>query len=57
MNRSSDYYFTHIKGREITMRGLLDILVNNPAIVAGPIIMKGNKAILCKTPTDVLKVS
>ncbi|QNL21575.1 glutaredoxin [Hyphobacterium sp. CCMP332] len=57
MDRSSKYYHEHIKGHEITMQGFLDIFVHNPAIIVGPIAMKGNRAILCKTPTDILKVT
>ena len=56
MNRSSTYYQEHIKGHEITMQGFLDILKQNPQLLAGPIALKGDKAILCKTPTDILKV-
>ncbi len=56
MDRSSEYYEQNVKGHEITMQGLLDILVHNPSIIAGPIAIKGNKAILVKTPTDILKV-
>lgn len=57
MNRSSSYYEDHIRGHEITMQGLLDILTHSPNIVCGPIAIKGKKAVLCKTPTDVLKVT
>jgi arsenate reductase (glutaredoxin) len=57
MDRSSDYYDKNIRGREITMQGLLEILVHNPAILAGPIAIMGKKAVLIKTPTDILKVN
>lgn len=56
MKRSSKYYEDNIKGHEITMQGLLDIITHNPDIIAGPIAIMGKKAVLCKTPTDVLKV-
>lgn len=57
MDRSSKYYHEHIKGHEMTMQGFLDILVHNPSIIVGPIAIKNKKAILCKTPTDILKVA
>lgn len=57
MNRSSEYFRDNVEGHEITMRGLLEVLNRNPGILVGPIAMKGDKAVLCKTPTDVLKVN
>ena len=56
MDRSSRYYEDNVKGHEITMRGLLDVLNHNPDILLGPIAIKGDKAVICKTPTDVLKI-
>ncbi len=56
MDRSSKYYEEHIKGHDIAMTGLLEILIHSPQIIKGPIAVMGRKAILVKTPTDVLKV-
>jgi arsenate reductase len=56
MNKSGEYYDQHIRGHEITMQGMLDVLTHNPEIISGPIAIKGERAILCKTPNDILKI-
>ena len=57
MDRSSQYYDDHIRGHEIAMTGLLEILTHTPQILKGPVAVMGRKAILVKTPTDILKVN
>ena len=57
MDRSSDYYQEKIKGREIDTMGMLEILYHSPNLLAGPIAVHGHKAVLCKTPNDILKVN
>jgi arsenate reductase (glutaredoxin) len=57
MDRDSDYYGEHIKGKEIAMSGLLEVLCRNPGILKGPIAVKGKKAVVVSTPTDILKVA
>ena len=57
MDKASDYYQEHIQGHEIAMTGLLEILCHTPELLRGPIAIKGKKAIVVKTPTDVLKVA
>ena len=57
MDRGSNYYEEHIQGNEIAMTGLLEILCRTPKILKGPIAVKGKKAIMVKTPTDILKVA
>ena len=57
MDRDSTYYDDHLKGKELAMTGLLEILCRTPQILIGPIAVKGKKAVVVKTPTDILKVA
>lgn len=57
MDRSSDYYQENIKGHDIDTMGLLEILYHSPDLLAGPIAVHDKKAVLCKSPNDVLKVN
>lgn len=56
MNKAHPYYQAHIRGKEYDMHGWLNILQNNPDLIRHPIAMKGRKAIMCETPTDVYKI-
>ncbi len=57
MDRSSQYYEQHIRGHEIAMTGMLEILCHTPQILQGPVAVMGKKAVLVRTPTDILKVN
>lgn len=56
MNRAHPYYQQNIRGRDFDDEGWLRILINNPEIIKAPIAIRGNKAILISTPTDILKL-
>ena len=56
MNRSHPYYQEHIRGRDFDMDGWLNILIRSPEIIKAPIAMRGDRAILVHTPTDLLKL-
>lgn len=56
LNKAHPYYQANIKGKEFDTHGWLNILQNNPELIKHPIAMKGNKAIVCATPTDVYKL-
>jgi len=57
MDKSKPYYQEHIRGRDFTMNGWLDIVVRNPGLIKSPIAMRGSKAILCKQPTDIYRLT
>ncbi len=39
-----------------TMHGWLNVLLNSPEVLKGPIAIRKNKAILCTNPSDILKL-
>jgi len=57
MNKAHPYYQANIKGKEFDNHGWLNILQNNPDLIKHPIAMKGDKAIMCQTPTDIYKLT
>ncbi len=56
MNRADPYYQENIRGRDFTRQGWLNILMKNPDLIKAPIVVQGNKAILCNNPNDILQL-
>lgn len=56
LNKAHPYYQEHIRGRKFDDEGWLNILMRNPDLIKGPIVIKGTKAILCTNPTDVYRL-
>lgn len=56
MNRAHPDYQNLIAGKDWDEEGWLNILVRNPHLVKCPIAIFKNKAILCQTPSDILKL-
>jgi arsenate reductase (glutaredoxin) len=56
LNRAHPDYQKYIAGKEWDEEGWLNILVKYPHLIKSPIAIFKNKAILCKTPTDILKL-
>ncbi len=56
LNKSDSYYQENIKGRDFDAEGWLNILINNPDLIKAPIAVRGNRAILCNSPNDVLQL-
>lgn len=56
LNRAHPDYQTHIAGKTWDDEGWLNILVRYPYLVKAPIAIKNNKAVLCTTPNEVLKL-
>ncbi len=57
LNKAHPYYQANIRGKDFNMHGWLNILQNNPELIKHPIAIKGSKALLCKTPTDIYKIA
>ncbi len=57
MNKAHPYYQQHIRGRDFNEQDWLNVLKYNPQIIKAPIAMRGSKAILCSTPTDIYKLT
>ncbi|GAB2501808.1 MAG: glutaredoxin [Cytophagales bacterium] len=56
LNRAHPDYQNHIAGKEWDEESWLNILVRFPHLIKSPIAIFRNRAILCKTPTDILKL-
>lgn len=56
MDKSKPYYQANIKGRDFEDRDWTFLLMNNPDLLKSPIAVRGNKAMLINTPTDIFKL-
>lgn len=53
LDRSKEYYQEHLRGSDLDDEGWLNVLQRNTALLLAPIVVKGDKALLCLNPTDV----
>ncbi|GAB4254123.1 MAG: hypothetical protein Kow0027_20020 [Saprospiraceae bacterium] len=56
LNRAHPYYQEHIRGRDFDDEGWLNVIKHNPALIKAPIAIKGHKAVLCTSATDIYKL-
>ena len=56
LNRSHPDYQNLIAGKDWDEEGWLNILVRHPYLIKSPIAIFKNRAILCRTPSDILKL-
>ena len=56
MNKAHPFYQKHIRGREFNKLSWIRILQHNSNLIKAPIAIRGHKAILCRTPTDIYKL-
>ena len=56
LNKAHPYYQRHIKGKEFDEEDWISCLQRNPELIKAPIAVRGYKAILCNTPTDILRL-
>lgn len=56
LDKSNLLYQEKVRGNTFTMEGWLKILLNSPQLLSGPIAIRNHKAILCHTPTDIMKL-
>ncbi len=56
LNKAHPYYQLHIKGREFDDESWVKILRFNPDIIRSPIAMRGRRAILCNSPSDMYRL-
>lgn len=56
LDRSHPDYQTHIAGKTWDDESWLHILSNSPHLIKAPIAIKRDKAVLCITPVEVLKL-
>lgn len=56
LNKADPFYQSNLRGKEYDTEDWLNVIINNPNLMKSPIAIKGNKAILCLTPTDIYKL-
>lgn len=56
LNKAHPDYQQNIRGKEFDDEGWISVLKHNPQMIKSPIAMRGDKAILCNTPTDIYRL-
>lgn len=56
MNKAHPYYQANIRGKEFDEEGWLSVIKKNPQLIKAPIAMKGKRAVLCHTPSDIYRL-
>ncbi len=56
LDKSHPYYQTHIQGRDFDQDGWLNMLRQNTFLIKWPILVKGDKAIMCTTPESICAI-
>ncbi len=56
LDKSNPIYQEKFRGREYRYEDWLSVIIEHPQLIKAPIVVFRNKAMLCQTPTDVLKV-
>ena len=44
------------KGKELSDDEIIQAMVDNPKLIERPIVIKGNRALICRPPENVLKL-
>ena len=57
LNKSHPLYQEKIRGRSYDDEGWLNILRKHPELIGGSIVVKGHKAVYCKSPSDIFKLA
>ncbi|MBT8191616.1 MAG: glutaredoxin [Saprospiraceae bacterium] len=56
LNKADPYYQNNLRGKEFDDEDWLNVLKKNPNLIKSPIAISGNRAIICRTPTDIYKL-
>lgn len=57
MNKAHPYYQKNIRGKSFNDQDWLNVLMHNPYLLKAPIAMRGDKAILCSSATDIYRLT
>ncbi len=57
MNKAHPYYQENIRGRKFNEEDWLNVIMHNPTLLRAPIAMRGDKAVLCSSATDIYKLT
>lgn len=55
-NKAHPEYQSNLRGKEFDEEGWLDVIKNNPGLLRSPIAIKGSRAVMCDSPTDILRL-
>ncbi len=56
VNKADPYYQENYKGKDLSLEDWSSILKNRPDLLRSPLALYQGKAIICDTPTDVLRI-
>ena len=57
LNKAHPYYQENLRGRDFTDEDWIKVIRNNPELLRSPIAVRGRKAVVCDTPTDIYKLT
>lgn len=57
INKADPYYQEHIRGRDLGPDDWHQILMNRPSLLRAPVAIYKGRAVVCETPTDILKIA
>jgi len=57
LDKSHPDYKSKVGDNTYTMDGWLEVLARNPQLLRAPIAIYSGRAILCETPTDIMKLN
>lgn len=56
LNKADPYYQKHLRGKEFDEESWVNIIKHNSNLIKAPIAIRGKRAILCNSPTDIYKL-
>jgi len=56
MNKADSDYRNNVKGKDFDEEGWLNVIRKKPGLLKSPVAMYKGKAVICNTPTDILKL-
>lgn len=57
LNKADNEYRQDVKGKEFDEEGWLNVIRKSPNLLKSPVAMYHGKAVVCNTPTDILKLN
>jgi arsenate reductase len=56
VNKADPYYQANYRGRDLSSNDWHSVLTKRPSLLRSPVAMYHGRAVICNTPTDILKV-
>lgn len=57
LDHSHPEFKAKVGNQQYTMNGWLDVIMHNPQLIKAPIAIFNGQAVLCKTPSDILRLT